>query len=67
MSDLTWQKSSYSGQGDGASCVELASTGDTISLRESDDPGTALTAAPAGLQSLLLAVKNGQFDGRTVG
>ncbi|MET7765825.1 DUF397 domain-containing protein [Streptomyces sp. NPDC005336] len=62
MVEVTWQKSSYSGGGDGNSCIELASIGDAIALRESDDPGTVLTTTPAKLQALLHAIKAGEFD-----
>ncbi|MER5749219.1 DUF397 domain-containing protein [Streptomyces sp. NPDC002088] len=53
MSELHWQKSTYSGgpQGD---CVYLATapTG-TIHLRESDRPRTVLSTTPASLSALL--------------
>lgn len=41
----SWQKSSFSGGGDGDACIELASTPDTIHLRESDIPATHITTA----------------------
>ncbi|MEV0113477.1 DUF397 domain-containing protein [Streptomyces sp. NPDC050844] len=53
----TWQKSSFSGGGDGNNCVELATTGPHIHLRESDDPTTQLTTAPATLAHLLRTIK----------
>jgi hypothetical protein len=62
MAELTWQKSSYSGGGDGNSCIELASTGDVVALRESDDPRTVLTTTPAKLAPFLHAIKAGEFD-----
>ncbi|WP_143663385.1 DUF397 domain-containing protein, partial [Streptomyces bobili] len=31
-----WQKSSFSGGGDGSNCLELTSTPTTLHLRESD-------------------------------
>ncbi|MCX4665671.1 DUF397 domain-containing protein [Streptomyces sp. NBC_01381] len=52
-----WQKSSFSGSGDGNNCVELATTGPHIRLRESDDPTTQLTTAPAALARLLRTIK----------
>ncbi|MET8098246.1 DUF397 domain-containing protein [Streptomyces sp. NPDC005236] len=54
-----WQKSSYSGPGDGDSCVELASTPAALHLRESDAPEAVLTttATPVGL--LLQAIRTG--------
>jgi hypothetical protein len=65
MTEINWQKSSYSGTGDGASCIELAATpaGGTIRLRESDDPGVIVTTTPAPLKALLLGIKASEFDG----
>ncbi|MFD9463688.1 DUF397 domain-containing protein [Streptomyces sp. NPDC060027] len=54
-----WQKSSYSGPGDGDSCVELASTQATLHLRESDDPATVLSTNPAPVGHLLQAIRSG--------
>ncbi|MET9501740.1 DUF397 domain-containing protein [Streptomyces sp. NPDC006622] len=52
-----WQKSSYSGFGDGNDCLELASTPTTLHLRESDTPATVLTTTPAPLTHLLDAIR----------
>ncbi|MFI6490637.1 DUF397 domain-containing protein [Streptomyces sp. NPDC050564] len=54
-----WQKSSFSGSGDGNACVELASTPATIHLRESDDPTTVLTATRTSLAQLLHGIRSG--------
>ncbi|TLS41950.1 DUF397 domain-containing protein [Streptomyces montanus] len=54
-----WQKSSFSGSGDGNACVELTSTPTTIHLRESDTPTTHLTTTPAPLAYLLHAIRSG--------
>ncbi|MFJ1808831.1 MULTISPECIES: DUF397 domain-containing protein [unclassified Streptomyces] len=54
-----WQKSTYSDGGDGNDCVQLASTPATLHLRESDDPGTVLTTAPAPLAQFLHAIHTG--------
>ncbi|MFG2312361.1 DUF397 domain-containing protein [Streptomyces sp. NPDC048566] len=54
-----WRKSSFSGPGDGDSCVELASTPTTLHLRESDDPATILTTTPAPIGHLLEAIRTG--------
>ncbi|MEU3460272.1 DUF397 domain-containing protein [Streptomyces sp. NPDC006733] len=62
MSEISWQKSTYSGQGDGASCVEVAVVAGTIRLRESDDPGVVLTTTPARLAEFLDSVRTGRFD-----
>ncbi|USQ82404.1 DUF397 domain-containing protein [Streptomyces phaeoluteigriseus] len=51
-----WQKSSFSGGGDGSNCLELASTPTTLHLRESDTPATVLTTTPAPLTHLLDAI-----------
>jgi hypothetical protein len=53
MTELTWQKSSYSGGPEG-NCLYLATAPDgTLRLRESDTPDTILTATPASLAALL--------------
>jgi len=54
-----WQKSSFSGGGEGNDCVELAATHTTIHLRESDTPATALTTTPTPLAQLLQAIRTG--------
>ncbi|WP_369261222.1 DUF397 domain-containing protein [Streptomyces sp. R35] len=59
-----WRKSSYSGPGDGDSCVELASTPTTLRLRESDDPATILTTTPTPLAQLLQAIRTGAVTAR---
>ncbi|MGW0837484.1 DUF397 domain-containing protein [Streptomyces prunicolor] len=56
---IRWQKSSFSGSGDGNACVELAATPTTIHLRESDAPATALTTSPTPLTHLLRAIRTG--------
>lgn len=43
---LRWQKSSFSGGGEGDTCVELAATPTALHLRESDTPTTHLTTTP---------------------
>jgi hypothetical protein len=50
---LLWQKSSFSGGGDGNSCVEVATDACTLLLRESEDPAHILTAAPGAVSVLL--------------
>jgi hypothetical protein len=62
MPQLTWQKSSFSGGGEG-NCVELAATPpDRIHLRESDHPHKVASAAPHALANLLHAVKAGSLN-----
>ncbi|GGK47622.1 DUF397 domain-containing protein [Streptomyces flaveus] len=59
MPQLTWQKSSFSGGGEG-NCVELAATApDRIHLRESDHPHEIATATPRALANLLYSLKAG--------
>ncbi|MFE2514290.1 DUF397 domain-containing protein [Streptomyces mirabilis] len=56
MHSIHWQKSTYSG--DSSNCVYVAATfNGTIHLRESDEPETILTTAPAALKSLIQALK----------
>ncbi|MEU9955730.1 DUF397 domain-containing protein [Streptomyces sp. NPDC050982] len=54
-----WQKSSFSGGGDGNACVELASAPHTIHLRESDDPSIRLVTTPTPLSHLLHGIRSG--------
>lgn len=59
--NLIWQKSSFSGGGDGDDCVELASlttSPTSIHLRESDHPATILTTTPTAVRALLATLKN---------
>ncbi|MFI6700687.1 DUF397 domain-containing protein [Streptomyces sp. NPDC050509] len=61
MAALHWQKSSYSGDGNG--CVHIAAAPDgTVKLVESDDPGLILTTTPDKLHAFILGVKAGEFD-----
>ncbi|MFF3819524.1 DUF397 domain-containing protein [Streptomyces bluensis] len=62
---LLWQKSSFSGGGDGNTCIELAAAPDHIHLRESEAPTTELTTATTPLGHLIRGLKSGQF--RTTG
>lgn len=57
MSELNWQKSTFSGCPQGE-CVNVAVAPDgTIRLRESDDPGTVLATTPDQLAALLQHIK----------
>lgn len=60
MSEITWQKSSFST--DGNECVELARSGEAILMREGDTPGLIVTTTPEKLRAFLLGVKAGEFD-----
>ncbi|MEV0263116.1 DUF397 domain-containing protein [Streptomyces sp. NPDC050617] len=55
--ELNWQKSSFSGGGDGNSCVELVAVDGKIWLRESEAPRAIVTAAPAALRAFVRSVK----------
>ncbi|MDX2682255.1 DUF397 domain-containing protein [Streptomyces soliscabiei] len=59
-----WRKSSYSGEGDGNDCVELASTPTTLHLRKSDDPTTVLTPTHTPLTHLLHAIRTDSLGRR---
>jgi hypothetical protein len=61
---LRWQKSTFSGGGEGNTCVELAAAPPTLHLRESDTPDTELTTTEP-LAHLIRGVKSGLF--RTTG
>ncbi|MFP8886008.1 MULTISPECIES: DUF397 domain-containing protein [Streptomyces] len=61
MSNLAWQKSTYSGEA--ANCVYVAASDDgTIKLRESDDPGAVLSTTPERLAAFIRSVKTGELD-----
>ncbi|MYY11134.1 DUF397 domain-containing protein [Streptomyces sp. SID4919] len=60
--EIQWQKSSHSSGGDGGQCIEIATEGDTVLLRESDTPGTVVTTTPEKLRAFLLGIKAGEFD-----
>jgi hypothetical protein len=53
-----WQKSSFSGSGDGNNCIELATTPTTLHLRESETPATLLTTTPTALAALLHGIRS---------
>ncbi|MEV6594216.1 DUF397 domain-containing protein [Streptomyces acidicola] len=57
-----WQKSSFSGPGDGNSCVELAVAPKSIHLRESDSPHTEVTTTPTPLAHLLHGIRTGRLS-----
>jgi hypothetical protein len=56
---IKWQKSSFSGGGEGNDCLELAAAPTTLHLRESDDPTTVLTTTPTSLAHLLHGIRAG--------
>jgi hypothetical protein len=42
-----WRKSSYSGEGDGNSCVEIANTPNHVAVRDTKTPSRATLIFPA--------------------
>ncbi len=56
---LRWQKSTFSGGGEGDTCIELAAALTTLHLRESDNPPVHLTTTPAPLAHLLKGIRSG--------
>lgn len=48
MTPNTWQKSSYSGGGQGDACVEVAHRRTHIAIRDSKAPARAALSVPAG-------------------
>ncbi|MEV0635211.1 DUF397 domain-containing protein [Streptomyces sp. NPDC050619] len=64
MSQLAWQKSTFSEPGSDT-CVEVALDDTrTAHLRESDTPGTTLTSTPSALAALFDGIKGGASAGR---
>ncbi|MGW5691889.1 DUF397 domain-containing protein [Streptomyces asiaticus] len=61
MSDLTWQKSSFS-DGAGPNCMELAAAPDGVHIRESDEPDAVVRTTPAALGGFIRAIKTGRLD-----
>lgn len=58
--DLTWRKSSFSGNGSDGDCVEIAFTSDFAALRDSKNPtGAVLVVRPGALVALVGTVKVG--------
>ncbi|WP_030060828.1 MULTISPECIES: DUF397 domain-containing protein [Streptomyces] len=63
MSELRWQKSSFSGSNEGGNCVELAAGAEDVRhLRESDDPSVILTTSTSRLRAFVLGAQAGEFD-----
>ncbi|MFJ6621015.1 DUF397 domain-containing protein [Kitasatospora sp. NPDC091335] len=61
MTQLNWQKSSFSGTN--TNCLEIApSAGELIHIRESDDPTTVVTTTRAKLHAWIRGAKAGEFD-----
>jgi hypothetical protein len=61
----SWQKSSYSGGGDGNACVEIANRATHIAIRDSKTPARAtLTFPPGAYTAFLEALKSPQHASR---
>jgi hypothetical protein len=58
-----WRKSSYSGGSEGGSnCVEVATPGAAIRVRDSKDPGNgSLTVSPAQWRAFTASLKEARF------
>ncbi|MET7908058.1 DUF397 domain-containing protein [Streptomyces avermitilis] len=54
---LNWQKSSFSGGGDGNECVEIALSNDGLLLRESDAPDRQIALSGSGLAAFLRRIQ----------
>ncbi len=54
-----WRKSSHSGEGDGNSCVEIATTPTHIAVRDSKTPARATLTFPAGVFKPFLSALTG--------
>jgi hypothetical protein len=56
-----WRKSSFSGHGSNE-CVEVSSTGETVSIRDSKDPnGPVLVFDSAAWAEFIQAIKRGEL------
>ncbi|MEV7600194.1 DUF397 domain-containing protein [Kitasatospora sp. NPDC089797] len=60
MDHLTWQKSSF--VEDGTNYLEIASDGDLVHIRESDNRELVVTTTRAKLNAWILGAKDGEFD-----
>ncbi|MFJ9892251.1 DUF397 domain-containing protein [Streptomyces sp. NPDC091280] len=59
----TWRKSSYSGAGDGNSCVEIASDLTRVAIRDSKTPTGVTLTLPAGAFSTFVQALRGSAHG----
>ncbi|MFD0275753.1 DUF397 domain-containing protein [Kitasatospora sp. NPDC127111] len=60
MSQLNWQKSSFSG--DQANCVEVRGADGVVEIRESDDADIIVRTTPLKFAKFLQGIKAGEFD-----
>ncbi|WP_168711515.1 DUF397 domain-containing protein [Streptomyces sp. RKND-216] len=54
-----WQKSSFSSGDGNTNCVEVGRRGESVRIRESDEPGTVLAPSTGALHALLKHLKAG--------
>ncbi|MFF9484727.1 DUF397 domain-containing protein [Streptomyces sp. NPDC014676] len=59
-----WKKSSYSGAGDGNSCVEIASRHSHIAIRDSKAPAHGTLSIPAEAFTIFLETLKTHSPGR---
>ncbi|ARF79079.1 DUF397 domain-containing protein [Kitasatospora aureofaciens] len=57
---LDWQRSSFST--DQANWLEIASEGEFVYIRESDNPELVVTTTRTKLNAWILGAKDGEFD-----
>ncbi|MDV7215744.1 DUF397 domain-containing protein [Streptomyces prunicolor] len=60
---IKWQKSSFSGDGDGNECVELAYADASLLLREGDDLRRILRVAPSSIAAVVQWQKSSFSNG----
>ncbi|MGW2373850.1 MULTISPECIES: DUF397 domain-containing protein [Kitasatospora] len=60
MEQLDWQRSSFSE--DEANYLEIASEGEFVYIRESDNPELVVTTTRVKLNAWILGAKDGEFD-----
>ncbi|MFE5582679.1 DUF397 domain-containing protein [Kitasatospora sp. NPDC056531] len=60
MDQLNWQRSSFSGEK--TNCLEIASEGELVYIRESDNPDLVVTTTRTKLNAWILGAKDGEFD-----
>ncbi|HEY8987280.1 MAG TPA: DUF397 domain-containing protein [Streptomyces sp.] len=58
---IDWQKSSFSTDSEG-NCLEVATQGGEILVRESDSPDVIVKTSRAKLAAFLAGAKAGEFD-----
>ncbi|MFD7438099.1 DUF397 domain-containing protein [Streptomyces sp. NPDC059861] len=52
-----WRKSSYSGEGDGNACVEIANSPTQVAIRDSKSPTATLTVPTEAFSTFVKALK----------